>query len=261
MGLSGTVVIGGSTRIIAPALLEQSHVVSSHSLLTGEASSIEALASASAVVFASYRKTVDGQIDQSTSVALARLVVSRVVDPRRVLFLSSDHVFSGAIGSYACDDEPDPVSPYGIVKAAQESVFRNSVILRFTVMGPSFSARPLMSEMVRLGEPLVAYENSFFSPVSSWAVSEVIANHVTGRMPPGIYHLSSERVSKAELLCKLAGRIGIPIQIRETKSTSADHSLLPSPLLTKNLDEEVLRACLWEQDLKTVAPLPLRARS
>jgi dTDP-4-dehydrorhamnose reductase len=250
MDLRDVVVIGGNTRIIAPALLARAYVIPSLSLLTGDALSLEAVASASAVVFASYRRTVDSQIDQGTSIALARIVVNRVADPRRVLYLSSDHVFSGALGSYAPDAEADPVSPYGMVKAAQEAVFRNSVILRFTVMGPSFSARPLMAEMVRIGEPLVSYQNSFFSPVSSWAINEVLADHVAGRIPAGIYHLASERISKAELLCMLAKRIGVSLQIQRTEDASADHSLLPSPLLAKNLDEEVIRACSWGQDLK-----------
>lgn len=244
MGLSSTVVIGGSTRIIAPALLAQARVVSSQSLLDGDSASLEAVATASAVLFTSYRKTTEDQVDDDASLVVARLVLRQVSDPGRVLYLSTDHVFSGARGAYAAGDAPDPVSHYGRVKAAQEEVFRDGVVLRFTVMGPSFSTRLLMAEMVRSCSPLVAYPNVFFSPVSSWAINEVFADHVAGRMLPGIYHLASERVSKAELLRKLAERMGVSLQMQADGNVRADHSLLPSPALARSLEGEVRLASI-----------------
>ncbi|MDB4379551.1 sugar nucleotide-binding protein [bacterium] len=239
MVISDIVIIGRNTRIISPALLSQSTVISSEELLNRTDWCVRAVRAASTVFFASYCRTNEGNLDEKKSIDLAFLVVSLVADPERILFLSSDHVFSGKHGFYSTDDEPDPISCYGKLKKRQEKIFSDGVVLRFTVLGPSFSRRNLITEMVCSSLSLIAYPNAFFSPVSTWTINDVMKDHQNKRLVAGIYHLASERISKAELVCKLAKRIGRSLQMKAVCGVSTDHSLLPSPFMAKDLDSEI----------------------
>ena len=242
MDLDGTVIIGGNTRIIAPQILRHALVIPSELILKKDARSMNALASALTVIFASYRRTKAGEVDQEKSLALASLVVREVPNPRRILYLSSDHVFSGERGSYCASDVPDPVSAYGVMKAGQEYIFRDGVILRFTVLGPSFSMRALMLEKVRNEHFFITYPYAYFSPVCSWSVNDVLVDHQNGRMAPGIYHLASERISKAKLVRILSSRLNAFVETRDELGALADHSLISSPNLLRTIDDEIGRA-------------------
>lgn len=241
--------IGGNTRIICPALLKMSKVISSADLLAGDKRCLETIASASTVIFSSYRKDMKGFINLDSSVLVAKLVVKLISEPSRLIYLSSDNVFSGRRGSYRIDDPPDPVTEYGKVKACQEEIFHAGVILRFTVMGPSFSDRPLIIELIKSGAVITGYPNAYFSPVSSWAINEVLLSHLQGKLLPGIHHLATERVSKQTLFMALSKKMHLSCSLREDSTVISDHSLIPSNTFERVLDAEMNSAL--EQAPKT----------
>jgi dTDP-4-dehydrorhamnose reductase len=234
-----TVIVGSNTRIICPGLLETAKVVSSTSLLEGNKHCLEAIASASAVIFASYCRDGSGHINHEASVETARLVSRIMSDPARLLYLSTDGVFSGRRGAYSVNEAPDPVTEYGTVKARQEEVFHRGVILRFTTMGPSFSNRPLIAEIVKSELLVMGYPNAYFSPVSTWSMNHVLEQHLGSRLLPGIYHIATERVSKQSLFQALAKKMGISLCISEDASVVSDHSLRASPGLVRVLNTEM----------------------
>jgi dTDP-4-dehydrorhamnose reductase len=237
--MTNIVIIGKSTRILCPQLLKVAKVISSHELLSCVDGSHELIASASTVIFAAYRKELDGSINFTASLDAARLVAQLISDPSRLLFLSSDHVFSGAGGSYSVYDALDPISVYGKVKAAQEEIFHKSVIIRFTVLGPSFSARPLITEIAASGKNIIAYPNQYFSPVSTWSINYMLQKHVQCQLKPGVHHLASNRASKASIFEKLLTIYGVPLSMTKDFGQISDHSLIPSENLECSITNEI----------------------
>ncbi len=77
--------------------------------------------------------------------AVERLL-RHIPDPTRLIYCSSDHVFSGDTGPYTEHSQPDPISVYGQTRVAAEALVRerrgDSLIIRCgLVIGPSADGR------------------------------------------------------------------------------------------------------------------------
>ncbi len=81
----------------------------------------------------------------SVNVEGARIVVDHAPPDARIVYLSSDHVFSGDGGPYDEDAVPDPVSVYGRTRVAAERLVLsrpNSLVIRTALwIGPSATGR------------------------------------------------------------------------------------------------------------------------
>jgi hypothetical protein len=239
------VLVGARNRILDPALLSGASLLSSAWCLANPSAARAVLGAAKRVVFTGYFRGETGELEVERSLELAKLTGDACSSDRsRVLMLSTDAVFSGRRGSYACSEAPDPITPYGTMKWGQEQALSGAAILRFTVFGPSFSARPTLLETVRQSRTLTLFPNAFFSPVSSFAISDVVRRHLSSSIEPGIHHLSAGRVSKSRLVEQLLGARAREhdVKLETDASVNADYSLVPSSgSLTLNLDAELSR--------------------
>jgi hypothetical protein len=245
MQATAVVLVGARNRILDPGRLSGASTVSSAWCLANQSAASAMLSAAQRVIFTGYFRSDTGEIEVERSLALAELVGSACRSERsKVLMLSTDAVFSGRRGSYARTDAPDPSSPYGSMKLGQEQAMSGAAILRFTVFGPSFSARPTLFETVRQAQMLKLFPNAYFSPVSSFAVNDVLCRHLRAPLDPGIHHLSAGRVSKSHLVERLLGSVngGHGASFETDDSINTDFSLLPSSAsLTLDLDAELSR--------------------
>lgn len=169
------------------------------------------------IIFASYSRELFGE-KQNILLDVAKFLVDEGVDQRTV-FLSSDYVFSGLRGKYTVDDEVDPTSEYGAAKVQLEGLLANSLIVRFTTIGPSVSRSPLLLDRIYDGERLILYPNQVFSPVSTEVVNSFIGKE---RGVKRLVHLAGERLSKADVIQRYhANPNALPIDM-----SISDHSLL-----------------------------------
>jgi dTDP-4-dehydrorhamnose reductase len=92
----------------------------------------------------------------------------------KLIFLSSDQVFSGAVGGYRESHTPDPVNIYGRSKfEAEQAVLASratSLIVRSnSIVGPSLGWGESFTDMVlrklRSGEPLTLFDDQYRSPI------------------------------------------------------------------------------------------------
>ena len=163
----------------------------------------------------------------------------------RVITFSTDCVFSGSRGNYADDDIADAIDVYGRAKYLGEVTRENTLTLRSSFIGRELRNRESLLEWVlaRDGERVQGYANVFWSGVTTnhmaelleWLVLEQAGLH-------GVFNLSTERVSKYDLLHWIREAFALDLEI-----TRAD-----APVLDRSLRSDRFRAATG------YAPPPLR---
>jgi len=182
----------------------------------------------------------------------------------KLIFISSDQVYSGAKGGYRESDEPSPVGRYGQTKleaeelvlnsAARHLVLRsNSVVGRGVGWGESFSMRVI--HVARRGEPIPLFFDQYRSPIHVRTLVHVIEiacqSEITGLLNVG----GPKRLSRMETGCAALRSAGLsPERVKSvsylshpgasfmTRDTSYDISrlrqLIPD-VVFRSLEEEL----------------------
>ncbi len=169
------------------------------------------------IIFASYTRSRQSKHEKLLEIATWLASTWK----RRLIFLSSDHVFSGDRGSYSVFDHPDPRCSYGKAKVELESILANFCILRFCTYGPSQTKKELLLEMIKSRTSLVLNPNQYFSPVSTVEVNKFC--NQKGPLPK-LAHLSGPRVSKANFI--LSHTKNLKNHKMSYNFSRSDHSLL-----------------------------------
>ena len=248
------VIVGRRNRVIGTAIRQDAVTMSCEWMLENQAEANTVLDGPGPVIFLGYLREAGGRIDRKRSIDLAALVHRACrSDMSRVIYLSTDAVFSGAVGGYSTADLPSPGTEYGAMKREQEIVLEGACIVRFTVFGPTFSDRAMLSDIVCVNAPLTLYPNAFFSPVSTFKVNDVLRAHLENRTSPGTYHLATERVSKANLVPALRAAQACTgaADYRIDPAQQSDFSLNASEgLWTASMEEELEKLALWHRSAR-----------
>lgn len=149
-----------------------------------------------------------------------RLAEACAVSGVRLLHVSTDCVFSGEIGpppaAYAEDDRPDARDLYGLSKLLGE-VGAPALTLRTSIVGPELGDRStglLEWLLSQAGREIKGFANAWFSGLTTEALARVLAAVI--RDAPGLaglYHLSSEPISKLDLVTRLDAALGLGCEI------------------------------------------------
>jgi len=146
----------------------------------------------------------------------------------RLIHISTDCVFSGKKGNY-CEDEPsDAEDIYGKTKYLGEVNGNSALTLRTSLIGRELSTTNSLVEWLlsEEGGKVNGFTNAIFSgfPTVHFAgiITDIIANH---RGLSGIYHISSEPISKLELLNLIREKMALDIEIEEYSGVFCDRSL------------------------------------
>jgi len=146
----------------------------------------------------------------------------------RVIHFSTDCVFSGRRGRYREEDEPDATDLYGKTKYLGELVAPNTVTLRTSFIGRELQHRQSLLEwfLAQEHQRVRGYRQVWWSGVTTNHLAGVVADLIE-RHPglAGLYHLSSGRISKYELLCKLREGLGLDVAVEPDDSVVSDRSL------------------------------------
>jgi len=170
--------------------------------------------------------------DPLSSIALNSLLphrlalISREVGIRMIHF-STDCVFSGKKGGYFESDASDAEDLYGRTKFLGEVAYPHTVTLRTSIIGRELKTRHGLIEWFLSQEGTIqGYTRAIYTGFTTDELSRIILNQVIpSNNLNGIYHVSSEPISKYDLLMLVKESFGLPIDILPEEEPIIDRSL------------------------------------
>jgi dTDP-4-dehydrorhamnose reductase len=129
----------------------------------------------------------------------------------RVIQFSTDCVFSGTRGNYTEHDNPDPVDLYGRSKLLGEVNLPGVLTLRTSIIGWQLNTFTSLLSWFALqrGKRINGYCKAIYSGISTAVLSQLIGDILLAHPDlTGIYHVSSEPISKYDLLVQLQYLLG-----------------------------------------------------
>ncbi|MGA6994203.1 MAG: SDR family oxidoreductase [Candidatus Deferrimicrobiaceae bacterium] len=145
----------------------------------------------------------------------------------RLVQVSTDCVFSGEKGNYRESDRPDATDLYGRTKLLGEVDLPGCVTLRTSLIGHELAARHGLVEWFLSQQGTVkGFARAVFSGFPTVEMARIVAERIlpNDRLS-GLYHVSSEPISKYDLLWLVAKEYGIGIGIERDEEFSCDRSL------------------------------------
>jgi dTDP-4-dehydrorhamnose reductase len=146
----------------------------------------------------------------------------------RLIHISTDCVFSGRRGSYQEGDCSDAEDIYGKSKYLGEISGDWALTIRTSLIGRELSTTNGLVEwfLSNRGGKVNGFSNAIFSGFPTIHFAKIIADVIaTYQDLSGIYHVSSEPISKFNLLCLIREKMGLDIEIQEDPDFYCDRSL------------------------------------
>ena len=144
----------------------------------------------------------------------------------RLVQISSDAVFSGKKGNYIEQDIPDPIDNYGIAKLEGESLSENSLIIRTSLIGHSINGESGLLDWFIKQKKCTLYKNAIFSGLPVNEISRIISKYfIKDKNLTGIFHISSNPISKYDLLSIVKEKYKLNIKIASDEDYKIDRSL------------------------------------
>lgn len=145
----------------------------------------------------------------------------------RILHISTDCVFSGARGNYRETDPIDATDVYGLTKYLGEPREGNCLTLRTSILGPELERQQGLFEWFMAQRGTVrGFRNATYTGFTTFEMARILERMVV-KFPEarGLYHVSSEPISKYELLCKIKAQAGLSTEIVPDDTVRYDRSL------------------------------------
>ena len=146
----------------------------------------------------------------------------------KLIQISTDCVFSGQRGNYSETDTPDPVDAYGESKFRGEICDSKNLTLRTSHIGRELSTRKSFIEWVlsNKGKEVKGFSKAIYSGLTTIELARVIerilAKH---RDLTGLFNVSSDPISKLEIINKLNSLLGLQMSVVSDESVHVDRSL------------------------------------
>jgi len=171
-------------------------------------------------------------LDPITNITINALLPHRIAQVCRTLnahflHISTDCVFSGKKGNYCETDFPDGSDLYGRTKALGEVNDPHCLTIRTSIIGHELQTRlGLVEWYLAQDQAVQGYKKHIFTGFPTIELAHIIAEYILPNpWLSGVYHLSSEPVSKYELLRLIASQYQHNILIETNEKTICDRSL------------------------------------
>lgn len=153
----------------------------------------------------------------------------------RMIHVSTDCVFDGEKGSYTESDFSNATDLYGRTKYLGEVVYPHCVTLRTSIIGHELKGKHGLVEWFLNQEGKVrGFRNVIFSGFPTLELSRIICDYVIpDQEMTGLYHVSSNPISKYELLQHINVQYGKKIEIDPVDRFQVDRSLDSSRFRTR----------------------------
>ena len=146
----------------------------------------------------------------------------------KLIHFSTDCVFSGNQGNYLESDIVDPIDFYGQSKLDGEINTPNSLTIRSSFIGPALFFKTGLFEWIKSkkGMSIHGFNKAIYSGFTTIAFSKILVQIVRD-FPDlsGIYHISSDPISKFELINLINDKFKLNINVKLDESFLCDRSL------------------------------------
>ena len=145
----------------------------------------------------------------------------------RMIHVSTDCVFDGKRGHYTEKDISNADDLYGKTKSLGEVAYPHCVTLRTSIIGHELRNKLGLVEWFLSQEKTVkGYKKAIYSGFPTIELARIIGEYlVPFHNLHGLYHVSSDPISKYELLKLIASRYGKNIDIEPDEEIHIDRSL------------------------------------
>lgn len=189
--------------------------------------------------------------------------IYRICKPKgiRLIHISTDCVFSGKKGNYKDDDPSDAEDLYGKTKYLGEVNGEGALTLRTSIIGRELNSSYGLLEWLisNRGGQVQGWTNAIFSGFPTLHLSRIIADVITNHPDlSGLFNVSSEPITKYDLLSLINNALGLNIVIKESPEPKEDKSLdstkfrkatgftpLPWGTMVKELAEDAVPYSKW----------------
>lgn len=177
-------------------------------------------------------KQVPAAKDPIVSIAINSLFPHRLAQlckgvGSRLIHISTDCVFDGTKGNYGEDDPPDAEDLYGRTKFLGEVKYAHCVTLRTSLIGHELKGgHGLIEWFLTQKDSIRGFTHAIFSGFPTVEMARIIGEYVIpNENLKGLYQVSSEPISKYELLQLVAAQYGKKINIEPYPEFRSDRSL------------------------------------
>jgi dTDP-4-dehydrorhamnose reductase len=145
----------------------------------------------------------------------------------RLIHISTDCVFNGKKGNYSESDFADADDLYGRTKYLGEVAYPQCITLRTSIIGHELKGKYSLIDWFLAQEGTVrGYTRAIYTGFPTVEMARIIAEYVIPRQDlNGLYHVSSEHISKYDLLCLVATQYEKKITIERYEDFHCDRSL------------------------------------
>ena len=146
----------------------------------------------------------------------------------RLVHISTDCVFSGDKGSYTEEDASDVMDLYGKSKSLGEVTYTPHLTVRTSIIGREWIRSTALLEwfLAQQGKTVQGYKNAIYTGFTTEAIARLIKKTVTERPDlTGLWHVSSDPISKLELITQIKDVLQLDIDIQPFDDTPCDRSL------------------------------------
>lgn len=173
----------------------------------------------------------------------------------RFITISTDCVFDGKTGAYTEDDQPNAVDLYGKSKYLGEVTEGNCLTLRTSIVGRELETSHSLVEwfLNNEGKKIKGFKNAIYSGFPTVVLADIIGDLIEKQNDlRGLYHVSSQPISKFELLCLIKKEFGLNVEIEPDTEFKIDRSLDS----TKFREATGFIPVTWEEMVKRMANDP-----
>ena len=146
----------------------------------------------------------------------------------RVIHISTDCIFSGTKGNYLESDTPDPIDVYGKSKLLGELNDSQNLTLRTSHIGRELTVKKSFIEWLvsQRGGNVNGYGHAIYSGLTTQAFAKTISKLLLGNSQlTGLFHVSSQPISKLEIINKLNELLDLRITVTPDASVQINRSL------------------------------------
>ena len=145
----------------------------------------------------------------------------------RLVHISSDVVFDGKKGMYIEQDRVGISDFYGMTKFLGEVNYPNCVTIRTSIIGHELVRKTALVDWFLSQKTKVrGYTKAIYSGFPTIELARIISEYILPNEElSGVYHVSSEPISKYDLLRLIANRYGKQIEIEPDNGFVMDRSL------------------------------------
>ena len=145
----------------------------------------------------------------------------------KVINFSTDCVFDGKVGNYVDDSATNATDLYGKTKAIGEIHGENALTLRSSFIGKELDGGTELFEWFLAQTGTVkGFKNAIYSGLTTLELSRVIEKILVQHPgASGIYNVSSDPISKYELLVLIRDKLHLNIEVLPDENMICDRSL------------------------------------